>query len=250
MKKIPIGVQLYSVREDCARDLPGTLAAVAEMGYDGVEFAGYYGYSAEDLRRMLDANGLQCCGTHTGLNTLLGDALKTTVEFNQVLGNRYLVVPSLPLERRSSNSAWRETGALFSEIAEKLKPYDMRTGYHNHMVEFEAVEGETGFDTFFSSTHPDVIMQLDIGNALHGGANPLDYLRRHPQRLDTIHLKEYAAKKPNVLLGEGDVDWTQVFEVCENLGSTEWYIIEQETYPVPPMESIRRCRQALKKMGR
>ena len=92
MKKIPIGVQLYSVREDCARDLPGTLAAVAEMGYDGVEFAGYYGYSAEDLRRMLDANGLQCCGTHTGLNTLLGDALKTTVEFNQVLGNRYLVV--------------------------------------------------------------------------------------------------------------------------------------------------------------
>ena len=250
MKKIPIGVQLYSVREDCARDLPGTLAAVAEMGYDGVEFAGYYDYSAKDLRKMLDVYGLKCCGTHIRLETLLGDALQETVAFNQVLGNRYLVVPSLPVERRSSNAAWRETGALFSGIAERLAPHNMRTGYHNHAVEFEVIDGETGFDAFFGNTHPAVIMQLDIGNALHGGADPLDYLRRYSPRLGTVHLKEYSAINPEVLLGDGDVSWAQVFEICEGAGSTEWYIVEQETYPVPPLESIQRCREALKKLGR
>jgi len=250
MARIPIGVQLYSVREDCARDLPGTLAAVAEMGYDGVEFAGYYDYSAEELRRMLDDSGLKCCGTHIRLETLLGDALPETMAFNQVLGNRYLIVPSLPAERRSSNAAWRETGALFSQIAERLAPYNMHTGYHNHAVEFEIIEGETGFDAFFGSTDPAVIMQLDIGNALHGGADPLDYLRRYPQRLGTIHLKEYSAAKPKVLLGQGDVPWAQVFQVCEAAGGTEWYIVEQETYPVPPLESIRRCREALRDLGR
>jgi sugar phosphate isomerase/epimerase len=250
MKTIPIGVQLYSVREDCAHDLPGTLKAVAEMGYDGVEFAGYYDYSAQDLRKILDENGLKCCGSHIRLDMLLGEAFEATVEFNQILGNRYLIVPSLPPERRSSNLAWRETGALFSQIAEKLAPYNMLTGYHNHAVEFEVVDGETGFDAFFSNTHPAVIMQLDLGNALHGGADPMDYLRRYPQRLGTVHLKEYSATNPNALLGEGDVPWTQVFEICENQGSTEWYIVEQETYAVPPLETIRRCRQALKKMGR
>ena len=250
MARIPIGVQLYSVREDCAHDLPGTLAAVAAMGYDGVEFAGYYDYNAADLRRMLDENGLKCCGTHIRLDTLLGDALPETVAFNQVLGNRYLIVPSLPAERRSSNTAWKETGILFSQIAERLAPYNMRTGYHNHAVEFEIIEGETGFDAFFGSTDPRVIMQLDIGNALHGGADPLDYLRRYPQRLGTIHLKEYSAARPEVLLGQGDVPWAQVFQVCEAAGSTEWYIIEQETYPVPPLECIRRCREALRDLGR
>ena len=250
MKKIPIGVQLYSIRDDCARDLPGTLAAVAEMGFDGVEFAGYYGYTAKDLRKLLDDNGLKCCGTHTRLDSLLGDEFEATVEFNEMIGNRYLVVPSLPPERRSSNAAWRETGALFSQIAENLAPYKMLTGYHNHAVEFEIVDGEAGFDAFFGNAHPAVIMQLDIGNAMHGGADPLDYLRRYPKRLNTVHLKEYSASKPEVLLGDGDVPWAKVFEICEGVGNTEWYIIEQETYPVSPLESIQRCRQALKQLGR
>lgn len=82
MKKIPIGLQLYSIREDCAKDLPGTLAAVSKMGYDGVEFAGYHGRTAKELRKMLDDLGLKCCGTHIGLDTLLGDALKASAEFN------------------------------------------------------------------------------------------------------------------------------------------------------------------------
>ena len=122
MSKIPIGVQLYSVREDCARDLPGTLEAIAKMGYDGVEFAGYYDHSAADLRKLLDDNGLKCCGTHIPLDTLLGEALEATVEFNKTLGNRYLVVPWIPEERRDSLAAWKATAGVFNEIAEKLDP--------------------------------------------------------------------------------------------------------------------------------
>jgi sugar phosphate isomerase/epimerase len=226
MTKIPIGVQLYSVRDDCARDLPGTLAAIAKMGYAGVEFAGYYDYSAKELRQMLDDNGLKCCGTHIRLDTLLGDALPETVAFNQTLGNRYLVVPWIPEERRDSVAAWKATAQLFNEIAEKLAPYGMLTGYHNHAVEFEPIEGTTGFDAFFGSARSDVIMQIDLGNAMHGGGDPIDYMHRYPQNLVTVHLKEYSASNPKALVGEGDVPWSQVFEICESAGSTEWYIVE------------------------
>ena len=180
MPSIPIGLQLYSVREDCERDLPGTLAAVAEMGYAGVEFAGYYGRGARELRGMLDDLGLRCCGTHIGLNTLLGDEQAKTVAFNQELGNPYLIVPGLPEERRNSRAAWLGTAHIFNEIAEQLKPHGMRTGYHNHWVEFQPLDGELPWDTFFGNTAPGVIMQLDTGNALHGGADPVPYLSRYP----------------------------------------------------------------------
>jgi len=103
---VPIGVQFYSVRHDCARDLPGTLGALAKMGYEAVEFAGYHGRTAAELRAMLDANGLRCCGTHTGLDTLEGEALAKTIEFNATIGNRLLIVPWIPEERRRTTGDW------------------------------------------------------------------------------------------------------------------------------------------------
>lgn len=248
---IPVGLQLYSVREDCARDLPGTLAAVAKMGYAGVEFAGYHGRTAQELRRMLDDLGLKCCGTHIPLDTLLGDALPQTAEFNLTLGNPYLVVPWLPEERRSSPDAWRATADLFNEIAQRLRPYGLRVGYHNHDIEFKPFpDGTLPFDIFFTRAAPEVIMQLDIGNAMHGGADPLVFLRRYADRAATVHLKEYSASNPVVALGEGDVPWEEVWAVCEVPGRTEWYIVEQESYPVPPLEVVARCLEALRRMGR
>ncbi len=250
MSTIPIGVQLYSVREDCARDLPGVLAQIAKMGYAGVEFAGYYGYSAQDLRKMLDDVGLKCCGTHTGLETLLGDALPQTIEFNLTLGNKYLVVPGLREERRNSRAAWQETAKIFNEIAEKVKPHGLVTGYHNHSIEFKPMDGELPWDTFFGNTSSDVIMQLDTGNALHGGADPVPFLQKYPGRALTVHLKEYSASNDRALIGEGDVKWGEVFALCESIGGTEWYIVEQETYAYPPMECIAKCLENLRKMGK
>jgi sugar phosphate isomerase/epimerase len=245
---IPIGLQLYSVREDAAKDLPGVLKAVAKMGYDGVEFAGYYGYNAENLRKMLDDNGLKCCGTHTGLNTILGDELQRTIDFNKTLGNPYLIVPGLPGERTASRAAWLETAQMFNEASLRAEEQSMLVGYHNHHIEFQPLDGELPWDTFFGNTRCQVVMQLDTGNALHGHADPVPFLQRYPGRALTVHLKEYSATNDKALLGEGEVRWNEVFALCEGVGGTQWYIVEQESYAFPPMQCVDKCLQKLKAM--
>ncbi|MGD8499424.1 MAG: sugar phosphate isomerase/epimerase [Phycisphaerales bacterium] len=247
-RRIPVGLQLYSVREDCKRDLPGTIAAVGKMGYKGVEFAGYYDRSAQQLRKMLDDNGLVCCGTHTGLDTLLGDNLAPTIEFNRTIGNKYLVVPGLPEKYRKSHQAWLDTAKLFNELAEKVKPHGMLVGYHNHSIEFKAMDGELPWDTFYGNTRKDVIMQLDVGNAIHGGVDPLPYIYRYPERAITVHVKEFSKTNNKALVGEGDVNWKAFFALCEAVGATEWYIVEQESYAYPPLECVERCLKNLRKM--
>jgi len=253
MAKIPVALQLYSVREDCARDLPGTLEAVANMGYDGVEFAGYYGRSADELRKMLDNLGLRVAGTHIRINTLLGDELKQTIEFNRILGNRFLIVPSLPENMRSSKAVWLETARLMNDMAEKVKPEGMRVGYHNHAIEFQPIEGDLPWDIFFRATVPDVVMQLDTGNAMHGGVSPdgiLEILKHYPGRAVTVHLKEFSSTNKQALIGEGEVKWKEFFSLCETIGGTEWYIVEQESYAFPPLECVRRCIKNLREMRR
>ncbi len=126
MARIPIALQLYSVRKECERDLPGVLAAVAGMGYEGVEFAGYYGHDAPTLKKLLDDNGLRCAGAHVGIDTLLGDALERSVEFHKTLDNRYLIVPGLPESRRSSRAAWLETARTMNAISDRLAPTGCR----------------------------------------------------------------------------------------------------------------------------
>ncbi len=244
MRKIPVAVQLYSVREDCAKDLLGTLKAIAEMGYEGVEFAGYYNYSAQELRKMLDDLGLKVAGTHTGLNTLLGDELPKTIEFNQTLGNQFLIVPWIGEEWRKTKDDWLRLADLFNELAEKVKPEGMLVGYHNHHFEFQPIDGEMPWDIFFSATKPEVVMQLDTGNAMHGGVSAdevVNILKRYPGRAKTVHLKEFSSTNPKAILGEGEVKWREVLTVCSEIGGTEWFIIEQETYAYPPIECVRRC---------
>jgi sugar phosphate isomerase/epimerase len=250
MARIPIALQLYSVRDDAAKDLPGVLKGVAQMGYEGVEFAGYYGHSGEDIRKMLDDNGLKCAGTHIGLETLLGDQFEPSVAFHHTIGNKFAIVPGLAEHRRNSRQAWLETAKVFNELAEKLKPHGMRTGYHNHSIEFKPLDGELPWDTFFGNTVPAVVMQLDTGNAMHGGADPVPFLERYPHRAATVHLKEFSRTNDKALIGEGDVPWQRIFELCETTGDTEWYIVEQESYAHPPMQCVELCLRKLKEMGK
>ncbi len=244
-----IGLQLYSVREDCGKDLPGVLKAVAAMGYQEVEFAGYYGRTAEQLKKMLDDNGLMCCGTHTGLDTLLGDNLAKTIEFNKTIGNRYLIVPSLPGKYTGSHQAWLDTAKLFNELAEKVKGAEMQVGYHNHSAEFKPIDGKMPWDTFMSNTSEDVIMQLDTGNCWHGGADPLPFLYKYPGRATTVHLKEYSKTDSKAVVGEGDMPWRAFFALCRAVGGTQWYIVEHEQYAAPPLECVKACIDNLREMG-
>jgi sugar phosphate isomerase/epimerase len=252
MPAIPVALQLYSVREDCKRDLAGTLKAVKEMGYDGVEiYAAQYEIPARELRRLADDHGLKVIGSHTPLRAVQEDELERTIEYNQTIGNDRIIVPSLPQERRASRQAWIETAAFFNELAERLKARGLRTGYHNHSVEFQPLEGELPWDTFASHTRTDVILQLDIGNAARGtGVDPVPFIGKYPGRSVTVHLKEYSATNDKALIGEGDIRWDEVFRLCESVGGTEWYIVEQETYAYPPLETVRRCRENLRRMGR
>lgn len=251
MARKQIALQLYSVREDCARDLTGTLEAVSEMGYDGVEFAGYHSQSADELSEALDDLGLRVAGTHVSIDTLLGEELERSIEFNRILGNQFLIVPSLPERMRDSRVSWMRTAQLFNEISGRLMREDMRVGYHNHMVEFQPIGGELPWDMLFGATNSDVVMQLDTGNAMRGGVSSdevLEIIKRYPGRAKTVHLKEFSSSNDRALIGEGEVKWDEFFSLCETIGGTEWYVVEQEKYPFAPLECARCCMENLEKI--
>jgi len=246
--KIPIGLQIYSVRSEAEKDLPGVLAKVAKMGYQGVEFAGYYGHEAKDIRKMLDADKLVCCGTHTQMDTLTDDKLAATLEFNKILGNKYVIVPWLQPNDKNPKEAWLGYAKRLNVLAGKLKPQGMWIGYHAHQHDFAALGDTTPWDIIASNTSKDVIMQLDLGNCMDGGGDPVTYLKRYPGRAITIHLKEWSATNKKAMIGEGDVKWAEVFKLLHAAGTTKWYIIEEEKDAVPPLQGAEISLTNLKKM--
>ncbi|MBI5383743.1 MAG: sugar phosphate isomerase/epimerase [Verrucomicrobia bacterium] len=248
--KIPIALQLYSVRQDCAKDLVATLKAVATMGYKGVEFAGYYGREATTLRKLLDDVGLKCCGSHIGLETLLGDSFQRTIEFNRTLGNKFLIVPGLAKKYTETRAAWQKTAAIFNELAAKVKPEGLRVGYHNHTIEFKELDGELPWDTFFGHTDKAVVMQFDTGNAMQGGGDATVYLQKYPGRAATVHLKPFSKKKANALLGDDELPWPKIFNLCETVGATEWYIVEYESDAYAPLVSVEKSLRMLCEWGK
>ncbi len=247
-KSLQVGLQLYSVRDDCAKDLPGVLKAVAAMGYTGVEFAGYYGRSAEELRKMLDEDKLKCYGTHVELNALLGDNLDKTVAFCQVLGCKFVVVPWLPEERRNSKQAILETVRLFDEIAKKLQTQGMIVGWHNEDYEFKQIEGATIWDTFWANADKQVAMEFDTGNALSAGEQAAPYLLKYPKQVLAAHVKDFSATNKTALLGEGDEHWNEVIPILKKKTATRWFIIEQESYGSPPLVCVEKCLRNFEKL--
>jgi len=248
-KKVAIqtGLQLFSVRGECGKDLPGTVAAVAKIGYKGVEFAGYYGRDAKTLRKMLDDNGIVCCGTHIGFDAIWGANLDKTVEFNQTLGNKFLIVSSMNPKTKQD---WLDKAKQFNEVAEKLVPLGMWCGYHNHSAEFKAVDGEKPWDIFFGNTRKEVVMQFDVGNAKGSGGDAVEYLKKYPGRALTLHVKPWSKSNPKAVVGEDELPWKEIFELCETTGDTQWYIVEYEVGGVPALEAVEKCLQGMKKMGK
>jgi len=245
-KKIPVGLQLYSLRVECKDDLPGMLAAVSKIGYRGVEFAGYHGRSSKELRKMLDDNGLVACGTHTPYDSIQGDKLKETVEFNEVIGNKFLIVPWM--DETQSKEEWLKRANLFNEVADKIRPEGLWVGYHAHAHDFKEIEGVSAWDLFFGNTKAEVIMQLDTSNCREGGADPVAVLKKYPGRARSIHVKSHGAG-PEAVVGEGDINWPAVFAFCEGPGKTEWYVVEHESSK-NPLDAVKRSYEAMKKLGK
>ena len=200
------------------------------------------------MRDLLGDLGLGVAGSHVGIGTLVGEELERSIDFSRELGNRFLIVPALPVEMMGSREAWLEVAGILNGVAERLGAEGMRTGYHNHQVEFQGIGGELPWDIVMGSTVDDVVMQFDVGNAMLGGVSAEDvfgFMRRYPGRARTVHFKEYSSVDGEALVGEGEVPWREFLGLCDAVGGTEWYIVEQGAYPVPPLESARRCRENL-----
>jgi sugar phosphate isomerase/epimerase len=246
-KKLPIGVQLWSVRAEFAKDVPVTLAGIKKLGFDGVEFAGYANYSmdAAGLRKLLDDTGLKACGSHVqgGLQAVSGDRLEPTIEFNKTIGNDKLIVASMSAKTVDD---WQRRADQFNAIAEKLKPHKMRIGYHNHTGEFAKIDGQTPEDIFFGKASHDVFMQLDIGHCFHGGGDPAAYLKKYGDRILSVHAKDWSPSTD--IIGEGDVKWDQVLTACAGAKALQWYIVEEESGKFAGLDGIAKDYKNLSKL--
>lgn len=252
-KHIPVGLELYSVRNALAKDLEGTLRAVARMGYRVVEFyAPYLEWApdrAKQVRRLLDDLGLGCQSTHNNAPTFTKTGLAKATELNRILGAKYIVMASAGSV--VGVDGWREVADLLTVTAETLRPLGMATGYHNHEPEWARVEGQRPMDVLAVNTPADVMLQLDVGTAVAAGADPVGWIESHPGRIRSIHCKDWAAgqdKGYRVLFGEGVSPWRRIFAAAESTGGIEYYLIEQEQSRFPEIETAARCLNAWKKL--
>jgi sugar phosphate isomerase/epimerase len=239
-KKIPIATQLWCVRKELSTDIPGTLSALGAIGYEAVELENAFAKSGAEWRKHLDAAGLRACGFHHRLSELQGDKLAASVEFNQAIGNRNLVIRSLAAAVYESAELLKTTAAAVNEVAERLRPHGMRVGYHNHTMDFNRIDGEYWWNRFADQTAKDVMLQFDTGNASEmEGVTPQLLIRRNAGRTISIHVKPFSKKDPNAYLGADDLDWPAIMTAAETVGGIEWYIIEYEKEGVPPLESLK-----------
>ncbi len=246
-KPIPIGFQLYTARGELARDLPGTLKKLGELGYHGVEFWAYGGtpnvyqeHPAAELRKLLDEHGLRCCGMHIELKALSPENLERTIENSRVLGNAYLNVAAAR-EKMQSEATIDELAVILNETAAKVRSHKMWVGYHAHPFDFAKINDRYAWDLLFSRAQPEVNMQMDVGNCLSGNGDPIAMLKKFPGRTRTIHIKEHKEKT-----FESDF-YKEVFRLCETTSGTQWYIVEMGG---PEGNGFEVPRSALEKLHR
>jgi sugar phosphate isomerase/epimerase len=243
---IPVGLELYSVRGELAKDLMGTVRAVARDGYQVVEFyAPYYSWTtdyARQVRKLMDDLGIRCNSTHNGGESLALAGLGKAIELNQILGAKYIVWASAG--KPENLDGWKAVAEKLSAAAEKLKPLGMGTGYHNHQLEFTPIEGKRPIEIIAANTPAEVMLQFDVGTCIEAGSDPVAWIQANPGRIRSIHCKDWApgeGKGYQVLFGEGVAPWPAIFQAAENGGGVEYYLIEQEGSRFPELEGAERC---------
>lgn len=251
-QKIPVGLELYSVRGQLKQDLFGTVRSVAKMGYQGVEFFSPYmewktDY-AKEVRKLLDDLGIKCFSTHNGASSLTSEHLPHAIELNQILGSKYIVVASAG--KVEELDGWKKVAETLDGAAEKLRPLGLRTGFHNHASEFKPIDGKRPMEILAANTSKDVMLQLDVGTCLEAGSDPVAWINANPGRIHSIHCKDWspdADKGYKVLFGEGKAPWKKVFQAAEKSGGVEYYLIEQEGSRYSELETAERCLASFKK---
>jgi sugar phosphate isomerase/epimerase len=243
--QIPVGLELYSVRDELAKDLPGTVRGVAHMGYQCVEFyAPYYDWTldyAQQIRKELDGLGARCYSTHNGLGALKPEGIHKAIELNQALGTRYIVLAH-PGEEIADINGWMRIAEILNQASQTLSPQGMHAGYHNHDAEWKPISGKKPMEILAASTDKSVMLQLDVGTCLEAGSDPVAWVKANPGRIRSLHCKDWSPQKGyKVLFGEGVAPWKELFAAAESTGGVEFYLIEQEGSDYPEMETAERC---------
>jgi sugar phosphate isomerase/epimerase len=252
-KKIPVGLELYSVRDELQKDLMGTVRAVAKMGYQGVEFyAPYFQWTpdkAKEVRALLDELNIRCYSTHNSAQSFSPENIDKAIELNKIIGSKYIIMASAG--RVAGADGWQKVAERLNHAAEKLKPAGLRAGFHNHAAEFKTVDGVMPMEVLAKNTGKDVVLQLDVGTCVEAGVDPVAWINKNPGRIVSMHCKEWspdAGRGYRVLLGEGVSPWKKLFEAAEKKGGIEYYLIEQEGSDYPPIETAERCLAAFRKL--
>jgi sugar phosphate isomerase/epimerase len=252
-KKVPVGLELYSVRDVLKDDLMGVVKDVAKMGYDGVEFySPYYDWSpayAKQVRALLDDLGIKCFSTHNGGKSYAADGIDKAIELNSIIGSKMIVLAGAG--RVEGQDGWRKVADLLTAGAEKMRPAGLRAGYHNHQSEFKVIDGWRPIEVLAKNTAKDVVLQLDVGTCVEVGYDPVAWINQNPGRIGSIHCKDFSkdpSKQYKVLFGDGDAPWKKIFAAAEKKGGVEYYLIEQEGYDKPSRETVALCLKNFRKI--
>ncbi len=239
-RKLPVGLQLYTLRDLMQKDFSGTVSQVAKIGYDAVEFAGYGGKSAKEIKKLLDDNGLICAGTHEGYGNL-GDRLSATIDFNAAIGCPNIVCPAMPGEMRDKGAAgYRAFGESMNAIAEKVKAAGMSFAYHNHNFEFAQENGRTLFDSLLAASDPGLVkLEVDVYWVKRAGVDPVVFIRQNADRVSMIHMKDMADDDEQSFapVGTGVLDLKSVVSASRSIG-VAWFVVEQDRTKRPPLEAV------------
>ncbi len=250
MAKLPVALQMYTIRDESQKDYVGALKKAAQLGYTAVELAGTGGRSAAELRNVLSDLGLEIAGSHVGLDQLENN-LEAALEYNVTLGNRFVVCPYLPEERRKSADDYRRLGETLNQIGSQCQDAGLQLCYHNHAFEFQQFDGQTGLDILFAATFPDLVKaELDTYWVEYGGESAVSYIERYADRVPLVHLKDMTGdeKRTFAELGQGTMNWDAIIEAGQR-ATVEWYIVEQDTCQRPPLESIAMSLEYLRSKG-
>jgi sugar phosphate isomerase/epimerase len=251
---IPIGLQLYSVRDQLNRDQVATLLGIRKMGYDGVEFySPYFGWPAaygKQIKKVLDDVGMRCLSTHNNVKTFTSENLTHAIELNQILGSKFIVMASAGTVE--SLDGWKAIADRLNQASETVKPQGLRVAFHNHKDEFIAIGGRRPIELLAANTNKDVALQLDTGTCLEAGCVPVAWINKNPGRIVSLHCKDWSPEPEKgfaVLLGDGSVPWKKVYQAAERAGGVESYLIEQEGGAgYLAMETVERCLIAFRKL--
>jgi sugar phosphate isomerase/epimerase len=268
----PLGVQLWTVKDDLAKDFDGTLKALGKLGYRRIEAAGYYDRSPQQFRDAMRAAGLDCVSTHHSMADLI-DNSAARLAFARDAGIKYVVASSPATAKQIDSSRgwnqgvadamtldhWRYNAEQMERIGKSARAMGLRFGYHNHAAEFIAYDRRLPMDEIVRLTDPaHVVLELDLGWAAAAGYDPAEAIRRYAPRVHLLHVKDIAASERipgrivadarSTVVGEGTIDWRSAFAAARNAPLYSYFVEQEDPFSEPPLQALAKSADYLRRL--